>query len=113
VTINFYDPDGNLLDWQWVEHQANAQNISLRTGCFCNPGADEIAHGLTKEDLEPHFRGHNRMTFEEFITVMDGKAAGAVRVSLGIASNFTDVYRFAQFARSLLDQPAGQVSDAT
>ena len=40
------------------------------------------------------------------ITVMDGKASGAVRISLGIASNFDDAARFVAFARTLLDRPA-------
>jgi selenocysteine lyase/cysteine desulfurase len=106
VTVNFYDPEGRLLDWRWIEGRANQVNISLRTGCFCNPGAGEVINGLTAADMAPHFLNHDRMTFEEFITVMDGKAAGAVRVSLGIASNFNDVARFVSFARSLLDQHA-------
>jgi len=45
------------------------------------------------------------MTFEEFIKVMSGRvkdAVGAVRVSLGIATNFDDVYHFVQFAKHLL-----------
>jgi len=47
VTINFFDPSGKLFDYRQVELQANTVNISLRTGCFCNPGAGEQAHGLT------------------------------------------------------------------
>ena len=31
---------------------------------------------------------------------------GAVRVSLGVASNFQDVYRFLQFTRRFLDRVA-------
>ncbi|MFN8380119.1 MAG: aminotransferase class V-fold PLP-dependent enzyme [Anaerolineae bacterium] len=111
VTVNFYDPDGHLMDWRWIEQQANQVNISLRTGCFCNPGAGEVINGLTAEDMAPHFQNHDRMTFQEFITVMDGKAAGAVRVSLGIASNFEDVNRFVEFAKSLLNQLATPWAD--
>jgi molybdenum cofactor sulfurtransferase len=109
VTINFYDPDGRLFDYREVERRANAVNISLRTGCFCNPGAGEKAHGLTREDLADCFKREERMTFEEFIRVMSGKvknAVGAVRVSLGIASNFEDVFRFVQFAERFIDQQA-------
>ena len=49
------------------------------------------------------------MTFEEFIRVMHGKAidaVGAVRVSVGLATNFADIYRFAQFAATFIDRPA-------
>ena len=76
---------------------------------FCNPGAGEIAGGLTREDFHDCFKNEERMTFEQFITAMDSKHPGAVRVSLGIASNFTDVYRFVQFARAFLDRPAAMV----
>ncbi len=106
VTVNFYDPEGHLFDWRYVEHMANQENISLRTGCFCNPGAGEIINGLTKKDIAMYFDANHRMTFEQFITVMDGKANGAVRVSLGIASNFADVYRFVRFARTMIDMKA-------
>ena len=105
ITINFYDDAGKLIDYRDVEAQANAVNISLRTGCFCNPGAGEKAHGLTEAELADCFRREERMTFEDFVTAMSGKitdAVGAVRVSVGIATNFADVYRFVEFARKFL-----------
>ena len=46
------------------------------------------------------------MTFEEFLQKLDGETPGAVRVSLGVASNFQDVYRFLQFAPRFLDRAA-------
>ena len=39
----------------------------------------------------------------------DGKNAGAVRISMGLAPNFADVYKFWEFARSFTDQTAGEV----
>ncbi|MFN8473661.1 MAG: aminotransferase class V-fold PLP-dependent enzyme [Anaerolineae bacterium] len=106
VTVNFYDDQGALYDFRWIEEQANAVNISLRTGCFCNPGAGEVINALSPADLAPYFHQADRMTFEQFIEAMDGRASGAVRVSVGLATTFGDVYRFMAFARSLLDQPA-------
>ena len=110
VTFNLFDPAGKLFDYREVEAEANVLNISLRTGCFCNPGAGEQAHGITRDDLAGCFgQGHERMTFEEFIRVMSGRAkdaVGAVRVSTGIASNFADVYRLVQFTQSFLDRDA-------
>ena len=73
---------------------AGRAKISLRTGCFCNPGADEAANGLTCEQLAPCFGQARPMTFEEFLQKMDGETPGAVRVSLGVASNFQDVHRW-------------------
>src|SRR5687767_11235106 len=51
VTMNFYDPEGHLLDYRRIEELASLRRISLRTGCFCNPGAGETAEGLTAEDM--------------------------------------------------------------
>jgi molybdenum cofactor sulfurtransferase len=109
VTINFFDPNGKLFDYREVEAEANQVRISLRTGCFCNPGAGEKAHGLTEADLADCFGREERMTFEEFIRVMSGRvkdAVGGVRVSMGVASNFADVYRFIRFAETFLDRTA-------
>jgi selenocysteine lyase/cysteine desulfurase len=47
VTLNLYDPNGQLLDYRRVEELASDRGISLRTGCFCNPGAGETAEALT------------------------------------------------------------------
>jgi molybdenum cofactor sulfurtransferase len=108
VALNFLEPRGQLIDYRLVEHRANTLGISLRTGCFCNPGASEAARGLTATELEPFFRGGEPVTLERFRSTLGGRAPGAVRVSVGVASNFADVYAFAQFARGYLDQPAGE-----
>jgi hypothetical protein len=42
--------------------------------------------------------------FLQIITHRGGKSAGAIRVSLGVASNVADVSRFVQFAAGLRDQ---------
>jgi selenocysteine lyase/cysteine desulfurase len=104
VTVNFFDPDGALMSFRQVETEANAQKISIRTGCFCNPGAGEVANNLSADDMKACFVNEERMTFDQFILVMDGRASGAVRISLGIASNFTDMYRFVEFAKTFLDR---------
>jgi molybdenum cofactor sulfurtransferase len=106
ITMNFYDPDGHLLDYRRVEELANAQRISLRTGCFCNPGAGEAAEGLTEADMR-EAATMSDMTLPHFVQFMQhrgGKSAGAIRVSLGVASNRRDVDRFCRFAADLRDQ---------
>ncbi len=103
VTLNFYDPEECLLDYRRIEELANDEGISIRTGCFCNPGAGEIAEGLTKEDMIAGLRDGETMTLPRFVQVIQhrgNKSAGAIRISVGIASNFADVYKFMQFANS-------------
>jgi molybdenum cofactor sulfurtransferase len=116
VTMNFYDPAGHLLDYRRVEELAGEQRISLRTGCFCNPGAGETAEGITVEDVTAAMEIRDDLTlprFLEIVTARGGKSAGAIRVSLGLASNFADVERFIQFASSLRDQTRLAIGAAT
>jgi selenocysteine lyase/cysteine desulfurase len=107
VTMNFYDPEGHLLDYRRIEELATEQRISLRTGCFCNPGAGETAEGLTEEDMLAGVQEGADMTLPRFLQVIQhrgGKSAGAIRASLGIASNFADVDQFVRFAAELRNQ---------
>jgi molybdenum cofactor sulfurtransferase len=116
VTMNFYDPDGHLLDYRRVEELAGERHISLRTGCFCNPGAGETAEGITDEDVEAAIATNadlNLPKFVEFITHRGGRSAGAIRVSFGLASNFADVHRFLEFAVSLRDQTRLAMGEVT
>ncbi len=106
VAMNFLDPSGTVFNFRFVEEEAAKFNISLRTGCFCNPGAGEIAFGLTKKDMVDCFGNEERASFEQCILAVKGKTAGAVRVSLGIATNFDDVYRFLQFVQTFIDTSA-------
>lgn len=69
LTINFYDPKDTLIDHRCIDHLAGRAGISLRTGCFCNPGAGELAHGLTEADMAAAFENGERMTFEQFLSV--------------------------------------------
>jgi molybdenum cofactor sulfurtransferase len=107
VTMNFYDPDGHLIDYRRVEELATERRISIRTGCFCNPGAGETAEGLTEEDFLAALATGVDLTMPRFLQIIthrNGKSAGAIRVSFGIASNFADAHRFVQFAAGLRDQ---------
>jgi selenocysteine lyase/cysteine desulfurase len=116
VTLNFYDPDGHLLDYRRVEELAIQAGISLRTGCFCNPGVGEVAEGLTADDIFAAVAESTDMTlprFLQFITHRSGKSAGAIRVSLGLVSSFADVNRFLEFAGGLRDQARLTIGEAS
>ncbi|GIU78368.1 MAG: aminotransferase class V-fold PLP-dependent enzyme [Bryobacteraceae bacterium] len=108
VTMNFYDREGSVIDHLRIEEMAARERISIRTGCFCNPGGGEAALGLRAEELTACFHRaesehRSRFTLEDLRMCIDAKSTGAVRVSFGIASNFDDAWRFAEFARSLTD----------
>ncbi|MBK6646641.1 MAG: aminotransferase class V-fold PLP-dependent enzyme [Anaerolineales bacterium] len=105
VTVNFYDKSGQAFDHRFIESEANKVNISLRTGCFCNPGAGEIALGISRVELDVCFtRPEHKdvMSLDEFRKCIDGKSSGAVRISVGPFTNFNDVQALLSFARGLL-----------
>jgi selenocysteine lyase/cysteine desulfurase len=107
IALNFADSAGRPIDHRRIEAEANSHGISLRTGCFCNPGAGEIALGISRAELATCFTSPahaKRLTVDDFRDCIDGKSTGAVRVSLGIASDFKDVSAFLAFARSFLDR---------
>ncbi len=108
VQVNFFDPDGRMYDCYSLERLANEVRISLRAGCHCNPGAREIALGFTQQDLEVCFQDKDHLTYEQFLHGIDGKTTGALRASVGVATNFEDVYRYVQFAESFIDRYAGE-----
>jgi len=116
VTLNFYDPEGTLLDFRRIEELAGTKGISLRTGCFCNPGAGETAGDLTEDDMRAGLAEGSDITLPRFLQVMQqrgGKTLGAIRVSLGLASNIADVDRFLQFASEFRDQTPAAVGALT
>ena len=116
LTMNFYDPDARLLDYRRVEELASEQRISLRTGCFCNPGAGEAAEGLTESDMQAAMAAGPDMNLSKFVELMQtrgGKAAGAIRVSFGLASNAQDAARFLAFAGELRDQTRLTLGEAS
>lgn len=104
VQMNFFDPAGQMIECYAIERLANEQHISLRAGCHCNPGAREAAIGFTREDLDVCFHDKDQIEFQQFLKQIEGKTTGAVRASIGLATNFADVYRFVQFAQGFADR---------
>lgn len=103
-SMNFCDAAGNLIDHHLVEQEAAAAKISLRTGCFCNPGTGESAFGITRDELIGCFSSSSeRLTIDDLKPCIGDKSSGAVRVSLGVASNFRDVFKFVEFSKRFLD----------
>ena len=108
ITMNLYDPQCRFFDHRVIEDEAAAAHISLRTGCFCNPGGGELSLGISQDELEVCFADESkRLTLDDFRHCIDGKSTGAVRISFGIASNFADAQRFIEFTRTFIDRSVG------
>ena len=106
IAMNFFDPSGVLIDSVRVERRANVAGISLRSGCHCNPGVREVALGFSTQEMAAAFKDKDRLRYEEFLYVIDGKTTGVARASIGLATTFADVYQFWHFAARFRDIPS-------
>jgi molybdenum cofactor sulfurtransferase len=109
IAMNFFDPRAHFIDHLRVEEHANQVNISLRTGCFCNPGGGELALGLSASELNTCFALKPRMEYQDFRRCIDDKSTGAVRISVGLVSTFKDVYHLVDFAHQFIDKDANEI----
>jgi selenocysteine lyase/cysteine desulfurase len=105
VTFNFLDDTGAVVDERLVAVESAAAGISLRTGCFCNPGGGQAAFGLDKRNVD-QLRRHKPANFEEAVELMGMPSKGAVRVSFGLVSTVRDIDRFFQWAETYRDRRA-------
>ena len=105
VAFNLLDPADRLIDFRLVEERANAAGISLRTGYFCNPGAAEYAFEHDEEEIRRCAEGFSpeSWSLQAFADCMRDGTVGAVRVSLGIATNRADIDRFLEVLASFRD----------
>ena len=65
----------------------------------------EVALGLSAHEMAA-VKDRDRLRYEEFLHVIDGKTTGAARASPGLATTCADVYQFWEFAAGFRDVPA-------
>ena len=80
----------------FVEYAASRASISLRTGCMCNPGGAASILGL-RDAMAALPSDVTLAAFEQHM----GHELGVVRISLGLASDFRDVFRVVRFAETI------------
>jgi selenocysteine lyase/cysteine desulfurase len=96
VALNLLDPAGRIIDERIVARDSAARRISLRTGCFCNPGTGEAAFAIDRDVLGGAVRTTTG-TIDDYLGRLGLPSGGAVRVSLGLSSNRADVAAFLAF----------------
>ena len=104
LIMSFKNPDGSKIAFEQIEDLANKQHISLRSGCFCNPGLDETNNCLTTKELSRYFESRTTGSYYDMIAFLN-KMRGAIRISVGIATNQKDINTFLSFVRQLKDNP--------
>lgn len=103
MILCFKNPDGGKIGFEKIESLANAQQISLRSGCFCNPGLDETNNCLTTEEIAGYFKSRASGSYTDMIKALH-KMRGATRISVGLATNQQDLDSFIRFVRELKDK---------
>jgi selenocysteine lyase/cysteine desulfurase len=103
LIMNFVDDQGEVYPFEFIEEITNSKLISIRSGCFCNPGTDEINSCLTIEELSQYFTSRDSGNYHDMIKNL-GKMRGAIRVSVGIATTKKDLDVFISFVHELMNK---------
>jgi molybdenum cofactor sulfurtransferase len=103
--INFFDDAGIQYPCTFIEQLAGENNLSIRTGCFCNPGIDELNNGISESQLRKYFTSRSDGDYDDMISVL-GKTRGAIRISLGLPANESDIQRFVAFCEGFIGKKA-------
>jgi selenocysteine lyase/cysteine desulfurase len=108
VALNLLRADGSVVDYRVVEARAREKGISVRGGCFCNPGAAEHAFGFAPADSARCFAAAAAEGFDldRLRACVGGRPVGAIRISLGMANVESDVARLLDFLAELSDDAA-------
>ena len=101
--MSFKNPDASKIPFETIEELANKKNISIRSGCFCNPGLDETNNCLTTDEIAKYFTTHSTGDYRDMIHFLN-KMRGATRLSVGIASIKKDLDAFVDFVGRLKDK---------
>jgi selenocysteine lyase/cysteine desulfurase len=93
VSFNILDANGRPLPYAMIESAAREAGISVRGGCFCNPGASEAAFGVEPARLKHCLTLLDSQFTPERLSACAGIEVGAIRASVGLANNDVDVGR--------------------
>ena len=106
IAFNVLSRDGRPVPYAEVESRARDARVAIRCGCFCNPGASEAAFGFDARRASDCLgRVGREFSVQRFAACMgDDVAVGAVRASLGVASNDDDVDRIVDVIASFADR---------
>ena len=106
LSITFHDSTGTRIRNAEVSRRAAMVGISLRTGCGCNPGAAVGLLGL-RDDMV-RFQESTKDVSDLIIGLSDveqyyGQEVGVVRLSLGLVSDFRDIWEVERFVRGFVE----------
>lgn len=105
LIMNVFDLEGKQYAFEHIEQEASKMDISIRSGCFCNPGIDETNNCLTADELAGYYSSRNNGDYRDMMAYLE-KMRGAIRVSVGIPTTKRDLDRFVAFISGYLNKSA-------
>jgi selenocysteine lyase/cysteine desulfurase len=98
VAFNVLGANGAPVPFARVEERARAARVSVRGGCFCNPGASEAAFEFPVDATATCLASASATgwSIERFGECMLGFPVGAIRASFGIPSTDSDLRRLVE-----------------
>ena len=107
VAFLVQDNEGDLWPSQLIEELASESNISIRTGYHCNPGCIERIYQLSR--AEEKYLYDDQQSEEERLCRQQEKMPGVIRISLGLVSNFSDIWQARAFLATLLNSKRNEL----
>jgi selenocysteine lyase/cysteine desulfurase len=107
IILNVFDINGNQYPFEAIEQEASKYQISIRSGCFCNPGIDETNNCLTADELSRYYSSRDKGDYRDMMAFI-GKMRGAIRVSVGWSTVKNDLDILIQFLKGYLNREAQQ-----
>lgn len=96
IAFNVLDRSGGVVPYPRVETLARDAGISVRGGCFCNPGASEAAFGTERSHLARCLDALGGDFTPQRLAACSGNAVGAIRASVGLANDARDIDRLVE-----------------
>jgi selenocysteine lyase/cysteine desulfurase len=96
IAFDVLNSSGALVEYEEVERFAAANDVAIRGGCFCNPGASEAAFGFASANLERCLESSRVGPFTpRRLGDCLGRnvPVGALRISVGLANTVADIER--------------------
>lgn len=103
VILNVFDVNGEQYPFEHIEQDASKLGISIRSGCFCNPGIDETNNCLTTDELARYYSSRDNGNFKDMMQFL-GKMRGAIRISVGIPTTQQDLDTCIAFIKNYIDK---------
>ena len=96
IAFNVLDAQGGVVPYWHVEQRARDLRVSIRGGCFCNPGAAERALEIDSGALADCLRTARQLGIafsHAWLAECLGRPVGALRMSLGYGTDAADLSR--------------------